>query len=194
MRLAEALGSRVRDRAFVVYLAANEVVRHRHVLRRMAEQKFPHVPLEHIGFKVDFSDAQASLDVYNIFGFDEDHIYSCMEHVQATRLALEADPRLSTMLISVQNGSRVCAFQCRTAVDELNEAIEPSLRVTSEQCPVVDASGNRLEALSDVIDGLTSNVRKSIEGKNKKGHWDQSVIEKEVRKSTDAVRKALLLQ
>lgn len=176
-----------------MYLAANEVARHRHVLRKIAEQKYPHVPLEHIGFKVDFSDAQASLDVFNVFGFDDDHIYSCMEHVQATRLALEADPRLSTLLITVGNGSRVCTFQSRTTLDELSEAVDLSLRVTSEQCPVVDADGNQLEALPDVVDGLTSCIRKLVEGKNKKGHWDQSVIEREVRKSTDAVRKSLLL-
>lgn len=176
-----------------MHLAANEVVRHRHVLRKMAKQNYPHVPLEHIGFKVGFSDAQVSLDVYHIFGFDEDHIYSCMEHIQATRLALEADPRLSTLHITIRNGSRVYAFQSRTTLDELDEAVDPSLRITSEQGSVVDANGNQLEALPDVIDGLTSSIRKLVEGKNKKGHWDQSVIEKEVRKSADAVRKVLLL-
>jgi len=186
--LTRAVGPRVQNRAFLTFIASDEVLRHRPALAKVAAQRFPHVPVNEIGYEVDLTRTVVVVDIYNISELgEENNLFSCTEHMEATRRAVNVDPNLVSLRIKVGRGDDICIFYSTAAIGDPNKAagledIFDSLQELKLRYPAIDINRQLLEPKPGLAEWIMLNVRNNVELKDKDGVWDVSLIDAEIRK------------
>lgn len=154
----------------------------------MAAQEFPNVPTNEIGYEVDLTRTITVLDIYDISDLgEENNLYSCTEHMEATRRAINVDRNLVSLRIKVGRGDDICIFYTTVAVGDPSKAagledIFDSLLELKLRYPAIDINRQILEPKPGLAEWIMLNVRNFVELKDPNGVWDISLIDKEIRK------------
>lgn len=163
----------IRDRSFVVFLAAIEVRRRISGLRELASVKFPQVPFDHIGFNVEFCRSPVAVDVFEICD-EQNYDNDLTNYPRVVARALSHDEELSVLRITVDRGQRVSTLH---AVARINKRSGPTANDSpSLHRPTKDAFGNAPEVTPEIIDRLVRDISRKGEKS-----WCMSMIDERIK-------------
>lgn len=154
----------IRDRSFVVFLAAIEVRRRISGLRELASVKFPQVPFDHIGFNVEFCRSPVAVDVFEICD-EQNYDNDPTNYPRVVARALAHDVDRGQRVSSLHAVARIYKRSGPTANDS------PSLHR-----PPKDAFGNAPEVTPDIIDWLVRDISRKGEKP-----WCMSMIDDRIK-------------
>lgn len=172
--LTDVMGIRlIRDRSFVVFLAAIEVKRRISGLRELASAKFPRVPFDHIGFNVEFCRSPVAVDVFEICD-EQNYDNGLTNYSLVVARALTHDDELSVLRITVDRGQRVSTLH---AVARINKRSGPTANDSPSLLrPAKGAFGNAPEVTPEIIDWLVRDISRKGEKP-----WCMSMIDDRIK-------------